>query len=122
MKNVSLQIELQKINSILCVRVGGELDHHTASQLKEQVEKELDTNVIEHIILNLENLTFMDSSGLGVVLGRYKQIRDRGEMIVVNVPSSISRLFEMSGLFKIIQVEKTENAALEKLGVELSEK
>lgn len=117
---MSLELDLQVTGSILCVRLNGELDHHTAIELRKEVEDCLNKNSINHIVLNLEQLTFMDSSGLGVILGRYKQIRDRGEMILCHVPLSISRIMEMAGLYKIIQVENTESAAFSKLGVELS--
>lgn len=117
---MSLELKLQLTGSVVCVRLNGELDHHTAQELRKEVEECLEKHSINHIVLNLEQLTFMDSSGLGVILGRYKQIRDRGEMIVCHVPPSISRLMEMSGLYKIIQVESTEAAAFSKLGVELN--
>ena len=120
MKALSLKIELQITDSVLCVRLDGELDHHTAQLMRTEVENALNNHTLNHIILNLDQLTFMDSSGIGVILGRYKQIRERGDMILCHVPPSISRLFEMSGLYKIIQVVDTEEAALEKLGVELA--
>lgn len=60
----------------------------------------------------------MDSSGLGVILGRYKQIKEKkGEMVVCAISPTIKRLFEMSGLFKIIKLELSEENALQRLGV-----
>jgi len=115
---VSLNIELEIKQDVLCIRLSGELDHHTADVLREQASKAIEENNIHHIVLNLESLTFMDSSGLGVILGRYKQIKQlHGEMVVCAISPSVQRLFDMSGLFKIIRLEPTEQFALERLGV-----
>jgi stage II sporulation protein AA (anti-sigma F factor antagonist) len=115
---VSLGIDLEIKDNVLCVRLQGELDHHTSGQLREQVEAALDQHRIKHILLNLKQLTFMDSSGLGVILGRYKRIKNaNGEMVVCAISPSMKRLFEMSGMFKIIRLEENEDFALRKLGV-----
>ncbi|MET3505665.1 anti-sigma F factor antagonist [Halalkalibacter oceani] len=115
---MSLQIDLQQKGSVLLVRLVGELDHHTAEKLRNQVEDNLAKQQIKHIVLNLEQLTFMDSSGLGVILGRYKQVRAvGGEMVVCAISPAVKRLFEMSGLFKIIRLEESEQYALLTLGV-----
>ena len=83
---MSLNIDMEVKHDVLCIRISGELDHHTANQLREQATKALENEEIRHIVLNLENLSFMDSSGLGVVLGRYKQIKQlHGEMVVCAV-------------------------------------
>ena len=66
--NVSLIIDMEAKNSVLLIRLKGELDHHTAEQLRQQAENAIDKHKIKHIILNLEELHFMDSSGLGVIL------------------------------------------------------
>lgn len=118
MKKLSLTINLEKKEAILCVRLQGELDHHTSKQLRAQVDDLLEVGDIKHIILNLEHLSFMDSSGLGVILGRYKQVKNSGgEMIVCSISTPVKRLFEMSGLFKIIRLVESEQFALETLGV-----
>lgn len=115
---MSLDIKMEIKHNVLCIRLKGELDHHTADELREQAAKKIETNQIHHIILNLEQLTFMDSSGIGVILGRYKQIRQvHGEMVVCAISPAIQRLFDMSGLFKIIRMEPTEEFALQRLGV-----
>jgi stage II sporulation protein AA (anti-sigma F factor antagonist) len=115
---VSLNIELETKNDVLCIRLSGELDHHTADELRERATAVIEKNDIRHIVLNLEHLSFMDSSGLGVILGRYKQIKQvHGEMVVCAISPAIQRLFDMSGLFKIIKMEPTEEFALQRLGV-----
>lgn len=115
---MSLVIDMEARNSVLLIRLKGELDHHTAEQLRQQAEHTIDQHEIKHIILNLEELHFMDSSGLGVILGRYKKIKkNNGEMIICALSPAVKRLLEMSGLFKIVQVELSEKNALQRLGV-----
>jgi stage II sporulation protein AA (anti-sigma F factor antagonist) len=117
-KLVSLAIELEVKHNVLCIRLAGELDHHTAEELRQKVTAKLEENPINHIVLNLGKLSFMDSSGLGVILGRYKQIKNGGgEMVVCSISPAVERLFEMSGLFKIIRQENDEDYALQTLGV-----
>ncbi|MEL3972411.1 anti-sigma F factor antagonist [Rossellomorea oryzaecorticis] len=115
---MSLAINLEVKKDVLCIRLSGELDHHTAEELREESSKLIESENIKHIILNLEELGFMDSSGLGVILGRYKQIKQKhGEMVVCAISPAVNRLFEMSGLFKIIRLEPSEENALQRLGV-----
>lgn len=115
---MGLTINTEIKGAILCIRLSGELDHHSAEDLRDQATNAIEKYQIKHIILNLDQLSFMDSSGLGVILGRYKQIKQKhGEMVVCAISPSVKRLFEMSGLFKIISLESSENSALQRLGV-----
>lgn len=109
-----------KKENILILRLSGELDHHEAGILRTQWQKEIQAD-IKHVILNLEEVSFMDSSGIGVVLGRYKEIvLLGGELVVCSVSPALMRIFEMSGLFKIIRLESNEQLALQSLGVRAS--
>ncbi|HHW39415.1 MAG TPA: anti-sigma F factor antagonist [Bacillales bacterium] len=115
---MSLVINLETKKDVLLIRLKGELDHHTAENLRNKVSDKIEQNNIHHIILNLEELAFMDSSGLGVILGRYKQIQSQGgEMVVCSISPAVKRLFDLSGLFKIIRLVDDEQYALKTLGV-----
>lgn len=116
--HLRLNIATEVTKNTLIVRLQGELDHHTADRVKTQIEEAIEHAQCRHIILCLKGLSFMDSSGLGVILGRYNQIKARGgRMVVCNVNPAIYRLFEMSGLFKILSIEDNEQLALSSLGV-----
>ncbi len=117
MSLLSLQTEVN--NSVLLVRLKGELDHHTAANLRQTIDNIMsDRRDIKHLILNLKDLSFMDSSGLGVILGRYKEIdKKKGQMVVCSLNPIIYRLLEMAGMFKIISIANTEAEALSELGV-----
>jgi stage II sporulation protein AA (anti-sigma F factor antagonist) len=110
---LSLSIHLTSNQCVLIVRLTGDLDHHTASNVRRTIEAELAKNIHSHLVLNLENLQFMDSSGLGVILGRYKQMMSKGgKMYLCSVQPSIFKLMEMSGLFQILPPYLDENSAI----------
>ena len=84
----------------LLIYLPEELDHHNAK-------------TITNIIFNFKRTIFMDSSGIGVIMGRYKLVKKRGGSITVtNINNSIDRIFTISGLYKI--VSKTETPSLVK--------
>ena len=115
---MSIHIEMETKHDVLVVRLKGELDHHTAEELRTKVDNCLRNPQIKHVILSLAELSFMDSSGIGVILGRFKQISAReGEMVVCSINPTIYRIFEMSGLFKVIKFRESEAEALHVLGV-----
>lgn len=105
------------MGKVLIVRLIGELDHYYSEQVKEFVEKEMESNQTQHLVWNLSGLQFMDSSGLGVILGRYRQVNEMGGSVTVcGLNTQVKRLFQLSGLFKIMYVDKTEKDAIDRLG------
>ncbi len=83
----------------------GELDHHSASSVKEDLDVMLIYPNIIYMELDLKELTFMDSSGIGVILGRYKTIDSRGgKMYAINVLPQVEKMLKLSGLLKIIEI------------------
>ncbi|TCZ77496.1 anti-sigma F factor antagonist [Paenibacillus albiflavus] len=117
---MSLQIEFEQHRRALIVRLKGELDHHTSDVVRARMEEAINNGDAFHLVLSLRDLSFMDSSGLGVILGRYKQVTSRGgKLVICHVNPAVNRLFELSGLFKIITFEDSERAALASLEVAL---
>ena len=115
---MSLHMEMEQRRRTLIVRLKGELDHHTADTVKTRMEEAILRGNVNHVVLNMKDLTFMDSSGLGVILGRYKQLSALGgKMVVCDVNPAVYRLFELSGLFKILKFEENERLALSSLEV-----
>lgn len=110
--------DFEKIDNVICIRISGELDHHTTADIRSKASKIITENEIRHVIFNLENLNFMDSSGLGMILGRYNEISSlNGEMIVCSVNETIGKMLEMSGVHKIVRIEPSEEKALSSLEV-----
>jgi len=111
------KINLEFKNNILYVRVVGDLDHHSSQIIRKKVEPIIDEYQIVNVVFNLENVTFIDSSGIGVILGRYKQVvKHGGQVVVCNLSPHIERLFKMSAIFDIISQVKNEESAMVLLG------
>ena len=96
----------------LLVGLDGELDHFCAQGIRRELDNHLADPMIRHLILDFSNLTFMDSSGIGVLLGRYRILRERGgSMGVIHMNQHIARIFHMSGMDKVIrQLDKKQEA------------
>jgi stage II sporulation protein AA (anti-sigma F factor antagonist) len=115
---MSLTVSTEVRGDTLIVRLEGELDHHTAEQVRATVEAELDRGLTQNLVMNLEGLQFMDSSGLGVILGRYKRVTQAGgRMTLCAVNDQLMKLFELSGLLKILRIFPSEAQALAETGV-----
>ncbi|MBP2625591.1 MAG: anti-sigma-factor antagonist [Firmicutes bacterium] len=99
---------------VLIVRVEGELDMHVADKFRQKIDNALETSGVKHILFNLEAVKFIDSSGLGVILGRYKKISAAGgKVLVAQIQPQVLQIFELSGLLKIIKLYNSEAEALE---------
>lgn len=100
-----MYIEFKNQNDKLIVQIIGELDHHSAEEVRSKIDDRLDREGTTKLIMDFSNVTFMDSSGIGVVIGRYKKLSlKKGAVCITNVNSSVKRVFELSGMFKIINL------------------
>ncbi|MDS0524080.1 anti-sigma F factor antagonist [Clostridium sp. SHJSY1] len=98
-----MYLKFEKKEDKLIANLVGELDHHSAEEVRVKIDDRIDRDNIQKLILNFSGVTFMDSSGIGVVVGRYKKISAKGgALCVTNVNNGVNRVFELSGLFKII--------------------
>ena len=99
--------------SRLTVRLAGELDHCCATVVRRELDRLIADPTVRTLVLDFANVMFMDSSGIGVILGRYRQMRDRGGLVgVVNMNRHIARIFHMSGMDRIIrQLDNPQEAA-----------
>jgi stage II sporulation protein AA (anti-sigma F factor antagonist) len=98
----------------LIVRVEGEVDMHVADTFRKTIDEALEQAGVPNLMLNLAKVTFIDSSGLGVILGRYKRISQLGGKVsAVQLQPQVEKIFELSGLLRIIKLYSTEQQALE---------
>ena len=86
------------------VALEGELDHHSAQSVRAELESLIASPHVRHLVLDLGKLSVMDSSGIGVVLGRYKTLAKRGGSVSVRSPNAhVNRIFAMSGLYQLVE-------------------
>ena len=106
-------LDFEKIGNVLVVSLIGELDHHSAEEVRVKIDDRISRENIRKLVLDFSGVTFMDSSGIGVIIGRYKKISMRsGEVNIISVSKSIKRVFELSGIFKIIKYYENLDEAL----------
>ena len=81
----------------------GELDEHSAEFVRRQLDSAIEQNSFDAVIFDLSRLSFMDSTGIGVVIGRYKLVRKYNKPVYVRKPTAtVDKIFRMSGLYEII--------------------
>lgn len=93
----------------MTVALSGELDHCNAPKVRRQLDNLLEDEEILHLCLDLKELSFMDSSGIGVLLGRLRLLEQRGGTLSVkNMSPTVAKLFYLTGLQRVIGIENQE--------------
>lgn len=101
-----MECEYQIKGNTLRIVVPQELDHHVASQIQEETDLLANTYYIRNIVFDFKRTEFMDSSGIGVILGRYKNMKfSGGSLTVQNLNERMQKIFVMSGLEHLVQEE-----------------
>ena len=108
-----MYLKFEKSNNTLIANLIGELDHHSAEEVRAKIDDRIERDNIKKVIMDFKEVTFMDSSGIGVVIGRLKKIKNRdGKVCITNVNKRVDKVFTLSGLYKIITVYNDVNEAL----------
>lgn len=96
--------------NVLRIRMPQEVDHHTAEEIRVTADRIVEQQNIRKIVFDFCDTEFMDSSGIGVIMGRYRNIRlIGGSVIAVNPGERIARILKISGLERFIKVEQEKN-------------
>ncbi len=96
----------------LTVFLAGEVDHCASLTMRTEIEEQLKNRNIDRLILDFSDVTFMDSSGVGMIIGRYKTMTARGGHVTAcGLHPPVDRLFHMAGLHRIIDVEPSGRQA-----------
>jgi anti-sigma B factor antagonist len=108
----SFQVEVITAGDCAVLRVVGEVDVYTAPELRQQVIKLVDSGV-RHVVADLSSVDFLDSSGLGVLVGGLKRLRtQQGTLEIVASGGQILHLFEMTGLSRAFTIRPSVVAAI----------
>ena len=95
--------------STLIISPNGEIDHHSARSLRERIDNEMYSNRPSVMILDLSGIDFMDSSGLGLIMGRYALMQKiGGELSLISPNERIMKILKLAGLDRIIKIEEGE--------------
>ena len=90
----------------LIVRIVGEIDHHNAVGIRNDIDSEIYVCRPERLIFDLSGVEFMDSSGLGLILGRFTTVKNvGGELIIRNPCKSVMKILKLAGAERILNIE-----------------
>lgn len=95
--------------TILTIGLPREIDHHNAEEICRESDRILQKKLIRVIVFDFQRTEFMDSSGIGMIMGRYKNMRFMGgTVIAVHVGERMQRILTMSGIYKLIDIYEGE--------------
>lgn len=108
-----MNIEFSNEENVLIMKISGEIDHRYAIMIRNEADRKIVTYSDKNLIMDMSKVTFVDSSVIGVIIGRYKLVRSfgNGVFIVASDPAVI-RLLEMAGIQKIITIYATLDDAI----------
>ena len=100
-----MNIDYNEKDKLLTFEVTEEIDHHWSEKIRRQVDDEIERFIPKKVIFDFDKVTFMDSAGIGMLIGRYKSVKMLGgNLELVNVKNNIRKILEMSGIPKIIKM------------------
>ena len=92
-------------DNVLYINITEEIDHHTTEKIRRKLDNEITRFMPRKVMFDFSKVSFMDSAGIGLLIGRYKLIKMLGGMAeIMNTNKSIEKVLEMSGIVKIIPI------------------
>ena len=102
-----MSVSINAKGELLTVMLEGEIDHHTAKTIREQIDEAIEFNMPSLLILDFGRVSFMDSSGIGLVMERYRILqKNNAKMNLVNLPSNIYKVMKLAGIERLAKIEK----------------
>jgi len=98
-----MEIKTRMYKNSLYLTLNGELDEHSSIYTRETLDNILDNESYNQVVIDLNELDFMDSTGIGVMIGRYKKLKQKEvPLYLINPNKHIDKIFEMTGLYRIM--------------------
>lgn len=101
-----MSVEIDVKGSVVTAYLSGELDHHTAAEMRNAVDSAIELNMPELLVLDFTGITFMDSSGIGLVMGRYRNLMRTGAKLHISGASpQIYKVMKLAGLERLATLD-----------------
>lgn len=101
-----MEITTKSTDRNLLLQFSGELDHHAARDAIREVEQAIDAALPRNLILDMEGMTFMDSSGIAVILRAHRRMQHLGgSMLVCHVPRQAKRVLDAAGVGRLVRIQ-----------------
>ena len=102
-------LKLIKESKILIASLSGEIDHHSAVRVRQEIDEALYLYLPKTLVIDIGSVAFMDSSGLGLIMGRFAKAKEIGTALIVRDPSPrAKKMLMLAGLEKLIETEESE--------------
>ncbi len=99
--------ETRTRDGLFCVYLYGEIDHHSAVSLREELDRHLLRERPRRLVINLSRIEFMDSSGLGLLMGRYRLMRELGGTVALSAPNArVMKILRLAGMERFFDIEQ----------------
>ena len=99
-----MRYETEQIGGALVVKLYGEIDQHCVSEIRDDIDRQIAIRNINSLIVDLGGVEFMDSSGIGMIMDRYKNMVSRGgKMMLVRPQPQVDKVLELSGIKKLFE-------------------
>ncbi len=100
-----MKVTYNEKDKLLLLQITEEIDHHSSEKIRTRADFEIQKYIPKKLIIDFSKVNFMDSAGIGMILGRYKMITMfGGTMDMVNVTPNVKKVLEMAGITKIIPI------------------
>ncbi len=100
-----MQVRTEINGQVIVAYLSGDIDHHSARAIREEIDGKIDETHPSLLVLDFGEVAFMDSSGIGLVMGRFRKMQENdGEIQIVNTPLYISRVMRVSGIEKLAKI------------------
>ena len=101
-----MPVKVKTDNDTLIAAISGEIDHHTAPVLRDCIDSAIEMSRPKKLCLDFREVSFMDSSGVGLVMGRYKTAKAFGSKTEIrNLNPRLEKIIKLSGLEKILEIK-----------------
>ena len=104
-----MSVRIEQTGEVLTAYLGGEIDHHTAKNMRQEIDNAVELNMPTLLVLDFSDVSFMDSSGIGLVMGRYRTLLKTGaELHVSGTSPQIYKVMKLAGLERLARIDKGE--------------
>lgn len=109
-----MYIDFEITDSILIVKMTGEIDHHKSADIRGEIDGAYTAFSCTHLVLDFSKVSFVDSSGIGVIMGRYNKVKEKGgKLVICGCSDSMRNILFMAGIFTIVDEVNDAPAAIQ---------
>lgn len=102
-----MNVTIESSGELMIAYLIGELDHHSAADVRMKIDTAISYKKPKYLILDFKNISFMDSSGIGLVMGRYRLMQNyKGQLEIRNVTGETKKIMELAGLSQIAKIHE----------------